>query len=235
VSNDEVIRGVDQYCARLREAMRNAPAAERDELVAEVRAHIVERLEGPPEVTPSRLSEVLRAVGDPDALAAEYQTDALLRRAARSTSPWILMRAALRSTMVSGAGLLVILALTLGYGSATVFVSSALLKPFFPSRVGLWLGPEQTLTFGFWNGRVSGVEVYGVAVRPPASFVLGTLSATDGAVHELLGFWLIPVGLVGGVALFFATTLLARWWVARVRSSRRPARQRAIDRAGATP
>jgi hypothetical protein len=56
---------VDQYLARLEKAFGHVPSAERDELVEEVRGHVLERLEAAPHVTEQVVNEILRAVGDP--------------------------------------------------------------------------------------------------------------------------------------------------------------------------
>lgn len=206
---------IDQYCSRLCKALHRVPTPERDEIVREVRSHILERVEAEGNVTEDILAEILRAVGDPKELASEYKTQAILRRATRSKSPWLLLRATLRWAATSVAGTVAFLATVAGYGCAAVFLVCASLKPFFPSRIGLWLAPEQTLSFGYWNGRLSSTEIYGISVRPPASFALGTLSATNGPVRELLGMWLIPIGVLFGALFFVATTIVARWLIRR--------------------
>ena len=113
-------------------------------------------------------------------------------------------------------GLISLFVTMAGYGSAAVCYLSVFLKPLFPARIGLWLRPEHTLTLGYWDGRFSGTEVYGISVRPPGSFVLGTLSPTEGPVRELLGPWLFPVGVLCGGLFVVATTLLTRWFIRRL-------------------
>lgn len=212
---NNVVEAIDQYCSRLWKALHKVPTPERDEIVREVRSHILERVEAEPNVTEDILAGIFRAVGEPGELASEYRTQAILSRATRSRSPWLLLRATMRWAASSVGGVVAFLATLVGYGCAVVFVVCALLKPVFPSRIGLWLAPEQTLSFGYWNGRLSGTEIYGISVRPPASFALGTLSATDGPVRELLGMWLIPVGVLCGALFFVATTIVARWLIRR--------------------
>jgi hypothetical protein len=113
------------------------------------------------------------------------------------------------------AGVVAFLATVIGYGCSTVFFLCAFLKPMFPSRIGLWLASRHTVCFGYWNGHLSGTELYGISVRPPASFVLGTLGPTDGPVRELLGAWLSPLGVLCGVLSFLVTSLIARWLIRR--------------------
>ncbi len=217
---DDVIESIDEYCKRLWKALHKVPFPERDDLVREVRTHILERVEGEARVTPKILTEILRAVGEPKELAAEYRTQAMLREATRREPswvlrPWVLLRATLRWALTSMAGLVAFLVTVIGYGCAAVFVFCALLKPVFPARIGLWLAPQHTLSLGYWNGHLSGTEVYGISVRPPVSFVLGTLGSTDGPIRELLGNWLIPVTIPCGALFFLATSIVARWFIAR--------------------
>jgi hypothetical protein len=212
---DKITQAIGQYCVRLRRALRSGPSAERDEIVEEVRIHLLERVESEPHVTEEVVSRIIRAAGDPRELAKEYEMQAMFRQAVTGRSPWLLLRTTPRWAMAGGSGVVAFFVTVIGYGCGTVFYLCALLKPFFPSRIGLWLAPEHTLSFGYWNGRLSETQVYGVSVRPPASFVLGTLSPTEGPIRELLGLWLIPIGLICGGLLLLVTTLFARWFIKR--------------------
>ena len=82
---DSEIAVVNQYLARLEKAFGHVPSAERDELVEEVRGHVLERLEAAPHVTEQVVNEILRAVGDPRELAAQHKTEAMLRQAVHHT------------------------------------------------------------------------------------------------------------------------------------------------------
>jgi len=215
VSGDDALQAVDAYCAALRRALGYLPSAEKDEIVDEVRSHILERVGADPGVRMDVVRGVLQAVGDPQELASEYRTDAALRKAAASRSPWLLLLTTLRWATTGLAGFVAFAVALTGYGSAAIFYLCAFIKPLAPSRIGLWLGPEDTLAFGYWNGRVTGTQVYGICVRPPLSFVLGTLSPTDGAVRELLGPWFVPAGILCGALAIVTTTLWVRWLIRR--------------------
>ncbi|HZM50268.1 MAG TPA: hypothetical protein VFE68_07245 [Vicinamibacteria bacterium] len=212
---DSEIAVVNQYLARLEKAFGHVPSAERDELVEEVRSHVLERIEAAPHVTEQVVNEILRAVGDPRELAAQHKTEVMLRQAVASRSPWTLLRSTLRWARTGIVGVISLLVTMTGYGCAAVCYLSVFLKPLFPARIGLWLRPEHMLTLGYWDGRFSGTEVYGISVRPPVSFVLGTLGPTQGPVRELLGPWLFPVGVVCGGLFVVITTLLTRWLIRR--------------------
>ena len=214
---DRIRATIDSYLARLRDALGDVPSSERDEILREIRSHILERAEAEGPVTEQVVNQVLRAVGDPQELAKQYRADAILRLAASSRSPWLLLAATLRSATRGITGMIAFLVASVGYGCAAVAYLCAVLKPLVPDRIGLWLSPEHTVTLGYWNGQFSGTEVYGIAIRPPFSFVLGTLGATDGPVRELLGAWLVPAALVCGSLFLIGTTWITRGFIRRFR------------------
>lgn len=72
----------------------------------------------------------------------------------------------------------------LGYVLGGSLIICAILKPFLPIYVGLWINPD---------GMVLGAEV----PRPHG--------------QELLGWWLIPYGPGVGLAFLIGTTVFLRW------------------------
>lgn len=109
-------------------------------------------------------------------------------------APWRLLKTLFRWATVSIAGVLAFLGVLAGYLMAASFLCAALVKPFAPGRVGLWRldGDHFSLRLGF--------------VAPPP--VQG---------EEILGWWIVPLGLVLGAALFWLTPRLARWAIRRFR------------------
>jgi uncharacterized membrane protein len=215
-----VREAVERYFGDLRSALDSLPDSERDDVVEEIRTHVLERIGAETDITAVR--EVLRAVGEPRELASQYVTQALLRRAARSRSPWLLLRTTFRWATTGAAGAVAFLITVLGYGCAIVCYLTAVLKPLFPARLGLWASADRTLTLGYCSPGPSPVEMYGISLRPPTSFVLGTLGPSQGPVRELLGAWLIPVGIVAGMLCAVATTFLVRRLIGRFGSPREP-------------
>jgi uncharacterized membrane protein len=203
MSTADAMGEINQYLDRLREALGGLSPAERGEIVEEIRTHILERVDAERPVSKEGVKEILQAVGDPRELAEESRTRAMLHQAVCSRSPWVILRATLRWAARGVAGVVAFLITGIGYGWAALFSLCAVLKPFFPSRIGLFLAPEHTLSFGYWNGRLVGAEIYGISVRPPADFaLLGTLGSTNGPIRELLGYWLVPTALVCGLCAF---------------------------------
>ncbi|MCP4205399.1 MAG: hypothetical protein GY769_26100, partial [bacterium] len=180
--DEQIETRIGQYTARLRRALGTLQAGEVDDIVLEIQSHIAERLADSADPAAAAV-EVLEALGDPEELAAEYQTEALLARGRSSQSPLALMRAAQRWAMEGLFGLTMFLAGILGYSLAAALVLVAVLKPFFPLHIGLWRDPPDLLALGFVSG------------PPDAQF-------------ELLGWWIIPVGLVTGCLLWLGMTRL---------------------------
>jgi uncharacterized membrane protein len=215
VPSDSVQQAIDDYLARLRKGLRRLPGPERDELVEELRGHVLERLEARGSSGERSLDEVLRAVGDPAQLASQCETEALLRRAATSRSPWLLLRTTARWAGRGVAGVVALLVTVSGYGSALVCYACAVAKPLFPSHIGMWLTPEHGVTIGYWSGRLPS-DLIGLSVGPPGGLVVfGTFGPTAGPLRELLGLWLTPAGILAGFFFALATTWCARWLMRR--------------------
>jgi hypothetical protein len=80
---------------------------------------------------------------------------------------------------------MVFLIALLGYAAGVGFLVLALLKPIFPDRTGLWVGPG---VFEF---------TFRIGMRP---------SYYTASVHEVLGWWFLPVCLIIGSLSLLATT-----------------------------
>ena len=171
------------YLARLRAALTGMTLAEREDIVEEIRMHIRESC-GDPQTS---MEEILAGLGPADELAQQYRTGLLVQRARHSISPLVILRATLRWATTGVEGFLVFIIAIWGYGMGVGFLLLALLKLFFSQHTGLWVGPGE-FNFSFRMG---------ATMTNPAS-----------PVHELLGWWLIPVCLVIGSLSLVATTKL---------------------------
>jgi len=174
----------NDYLARLRAALIGMTVSEREDIVEEIRMHIRERSSD----QQSSLNAVLAGLGSPELLAEQYRTGMLVQKARTSRSPFLILRAALRWATTGIEGFLVFVIAILGYATGIAFLLLALLKPFFPQYTGFWVGPDQ-FSFSFRMG---------ATMTNPAS-----------PVHEVLGWWLIPICLtVGSLSLALTTKLL---------------------------
>lgn len=184
-SHDQPIQTrIDSYLMRLRRSLGELPPEDVNDILREIRGHILERAEAAGEMTDETLMRILRELGQPEDIGPLYQSDAMVARARSSFSPSLMLRTTLRWGMRSFAGFVVFLAALVGYGTALGFLACAVLKPFMPDQVGMWVHA--------------------------GGFTIGTVSAHETA-HELLGWWIIPVGLIAGALLLVWTTHALRW------------------------
>jgi hypothetical protein len=184
---------IERYLLRFRLALAGVRDKDREEVVAEIRSHIVERLEDTSHPVDEVVQQTLAGLGCPELLATRYHTEGLLERASASMSPWLLLRATMRWAMTGIRGFIAFWVLFIGYSAAAMFYLCAFLKPIFPDNIGLWFNPE-TREFNMgYHGPGS----------PPA--------------QELLGFWLSLVALFCGCLCIIGTTKLVRWMISRRR------------------
>jgi hypothetical protein len=189
-------------------------AEEVREIVEELRGHILDKAGSGRELTLSGVDAALGALGDPEALAAEYLTDYLMARAEVSRSPLRLLESLFRWASLSVAGFFVLMGALIGYFLGSCFMLCGFLKPFHPHTAGLWQVPS-------------------APGETELSLRLGFGSAPPGG-KELLGWWMLPLGLVGGGGLVMLTTMAALWFIRQYRKARplprdlRPQEGRAI-------
>jgi len=169
------------YVKQLNRALGALPEQDRSEIVAETRSHLRDRLaDGEPE-----LGEALSAFGAPEDYARQFVEDYKLSRALASGRAMPLYAEVLARAGRSILGFAGTALFGFAYLVAFCFVLVAAVKPLFPDRVGLWIGED----------------VFGLGVVD---------AATAQQARELLGYWLVPCGLICGIALYSVTTRLLR-------------------------
>ncbi len=197
---DDARELIEAYLARLGRRLRGMNEEDARDIVQELRSHITERAGGNGQPTATGVRETLARLGSPEELAGQYMTDDLFARAEVSPSPVRVMQSLFRWAAFSVAGFVVLLGALLAYFIGAVFMIAALLKPFHPQTAGLWLLP-------------SGADDVEISLR------LG-FGAAPLHGRELLGWWIVPVGLGVGCALVMLTTRFALWCARRYRRSR---------------
>ena len=151
------------------------------------------------EGTAAGVDAALAALGSPEELANEYMTHNLLARVEASRSPVRILESLFRWASLSAAGFFVLVGSMTGYFLGTVFILVAALKPFHPQTAGLWLLRDS-------------------AGDPEISLRLGS-GSVPGAGKDLLGWWIVPIGLLAGCAVVMLTTRFALWCARQYRRS----------------
>ncbi|HEX3473028.1 MAG TPA: DUF1700 domain-containing protein [Silvibacterium sp.] len=175
----------DAYLAALRRQLRELTDEDANDIVEEIRAHILDKTSGD---TPSEtVKATLAALGSPEELASRYRTEELLKRAQIARSPAFILRSLFRWATLSVLGLIVFLVSVVGYClGAGLFILGAL-KLISPNRTG----------------------VYGVFSTH--TWALNFQSGGQNSGHDLLGWWLVPIGLLLGAVLLVLTFRFGLW------------------------
>jgi len=183
MSKDAGLAHLDAYLAQVQRHVRGLPHAEAREVVAELRAHVLDKVEGG--VSPAAVEAAIAELGSPREIARANITERIVARAEADRSPLPVLGGVVRLARLSVYGAFAFLVSFAGYGLAAAFLATALMKPFAWDRTGLWF-------------KMTGPNNYDM------SWMLG---ATDSprSGHELLGGWIIPIGLAAALVLGWLT------------------------------
>jgi uncharacterized membrane protein len=183
--------GMLDYLRRLRAGLAPLPESEREEIVRETAAHLLDRLDG--DGATASPEGVLGELGEPEAYAARFVSNYHISSALASGSPVALASQVLRLLGTSAwafcGGTVVLIFYALAFGMLVVGIA----KPILPSQTGLFLGPGGEFSLG---------------IIDPASRV---------GASEVLGYWLIPFALSAGVLLLLLSKRLSRAFLRSIR------------------
>jgi uncharacterized membrane protein len=177
---------IENYLSRLETAMGGISGRDQEDILREIRAHIVDSVAGSTNGQ-TAVDRVLGLLGTPEELAGRYTTECQLTRASRSFSPWLLLRTCWGWAKLGVKGTLAFLVALFGYATALGLTVAVFLKPFMPSKIGTWIGPE-------------GFLAVGVPAHPEV-------------MHELLGNYFVPVMAVVAFGFAIGTTHALRWMI----------------------
>ncbi len=184
---------VEDYFVRLNSSLSDLPQARRQDFVLELRAHVMDKLAQVAVVTEADCKDVLQALGTPDEIARQYRMEFLLKHSSWNLSPVTVLRTLLRWTLAGVQGYLVFLVAMIGYAIAACFYITALLKPFFPHNIGMYVSDQ-------------GINLANFPVQYG---------------REVLGNYYIPFAVFTGYLFTLGTTLLIRLLVRRLGGLRR--------------
>lgn len=165
---------IHQYLASLSKYLSRLGKIDANEVIREIESHIYDVLESrEKEDLPINAKDILVGFGEPRELAAQY-VDHILE----GKPPPKGFRAIQQVRKGATWGLYLSTAI-FGYGIALALILLVLYKPFAPLEVGLWSqGPGRTL-------------------------ILGVLTPPPEGTHEILGWWIIPIGLILALAIIY--------------------------------
>ena len=184
---------IESYLARVRAALRGLPERETEDILGELRSHVVDLAgeEG------EDIEAALASLGDPVDLAKKYRNENSMTRAECSSSPLVILQGLRHASRSRWQRVTVTALYFFGYANVLSLWAAAIEKVFAPSRTGLWYTPGN-----LWP------------------FTLVTDGQGPAAARELLGWWLIPAFCVLGWVLHYLIDQAAQWWIRRYRRSR---------------
>jgi hypothetical protein len=197
MSDDAGMAHLDCYLEQVRRNLKSLPKSEVEEIAAELRSHVLDRVEGAP--TPHRVEEAIAALGNPREVARLNLTERVAVELERDRSPLTVLRGIARLAGLSLYGFFAGLVSFTGYVLAAGFLITAVSKLVSRTHAGLWRWPDGKGGYGF---------VFGVTNHPGA--------------RELLGWWLVPVSLAAALLLGWLTW---RFGIFSVRHMRRVAQR----------
>jgi len=198
MSNDAGKAHLDCYLDQVRRHLKGLPQVEVQEIVAELRSHVLDKVEGTP--TPQKVEAAIAALGSPREVARLNLTERVAAELEADRSPLTVLRGVGRLAGLSLYGAFAGLVSFTGYAMAAAFLVTAAVKPFAREHAGLWRVPDAHDNY---------------------SFSLGVNSSPHG--QELLGWWIIPIGIAAGLVLGWLTWRFGLFSVRLMgRSARRP-------------
>jgi hypothetical protein len=200
MSNDAGKARLETYLTQVQRHLHGLPDAEASEVIAELRSHVRDKVDGAP--TPQRVEAAIAELGAPKAVARLNVTERVVAHIESHRSPLSVLWGVTRLAGLSLYGFFVFLLSFTGYGVALALVVTAAVKPFLPDNAGLWWTPDPQ---------------FGHAMS------LGVVFPSPGG-HELLGWWIMPIGVSGGLAIGWLTWRFGIWSVRRMRGAARRGR-----------
>jgi uncharacterized membrane protein len=182
---------IDDYLAALRKQLRELLDEDAKDIVDEIRTHILDKTSG--DDSADTIAATLAALGAPEELASRYRTEALLKRAQMARTPAFILRSSIRWAALSLAGVVVFAVSVVGFTLGGGLVLIAALKVVWPSGTGLWKTVNADSTWSLGLG----------------------FSNHPGTGQDLLGWWLLPLGLLLGSGILFLTFRFGLWSIRR--------------------
>lgn len=195
MNTDALPAEAEEFLRELRLGLAPLPREERDEIVAEVRSHFRDR-------RTTGKTPILAGFEDAQSYASRFVSESALQSALARGTSLELGRALLVGARTGLMWMTVVPVVTAQLMGALLVLAGAL-KPFIPSRIGLFLDTR---------GRFVALGMYG---------------GDTGRLHELLGYWAVPLFIAVGISLLWGGNRLlrslAKWRlsIVRARSSER--------------
>lgn len=182
--DDKARELLERFLGKVASGLRTLPKQQVEEIIQELRSHVLDSAGST--LTEARVTAALAALGDPGQIASQYVTQNLFERASITRSPLLVLQSLFHWATLSLRGFCTGVCSLLFYLMGALFIGAAVMKPFRPASVGLW-----SLNNGDPDNYSYSLSL-GIYDRPLQG-------------HELLGWWIVPLGLLLGCMVIVMT------------------------------
>lgn len=176
------------YDKRVLQIIKPLSKQDQQDIKMELDSHVYESmLRYPKEDEVTTLIYALEKLGEPELFLTDVVAERKLAQAGKSFNP-VHIASALALNIGKGfikTVLFIIIALL--YITSFAFAALAILKPFFPDKIGLFVNEQNRL------------------------FAIGWLESGDKMKHEVLGAWFTPVFIPVAIIIYVVTTVLLKY------------------------
>jgi hypothetical protein len=189
---------LETYLIQVQRYLNGLPDAEAREVIAELRSHVLDKVDGAP--TPQRVEAAIAELGSPKEVARLNVTERVVAHIEIHRSPLSVFWGVMRLARLSLYGFFAFMVSLICYSVSFALVVTGAMKPFLWNHAGLWWTPDPK---------------HGHALS------LGVEYPSPGG-QELLGWWIMPIGILGGLVLGYLTW---RFGISSARYMRRTAQR----------
>jgi uncharacterized membrane protein len=175
----------DNYFNRIDKMIRSLDRTQKEETKLEIQDHLLESFQNEKEDKEAvKLLNAIEKMGEPEEYLKPMVADKLLTKASNTMSPLIILKGLYYYLYGGIKRFIVSLSFIMGYILALCFLVIAILKFFIPNSTGLFLYPDGDLKFG--------------------------LDINAAAAKEILGYWIVPIGIGLSSLTYFILTRFLR-------------------------
>jgi hypothetical protein len=167
------------YLRQVRHGLNGLPAAEAQEIVDELKSHVLDR--AGVDLNAAAVETAIANLGPARELSGLYLAERMAERVEASRSPWLILKTVRRLAGLSIGAFFTFALSLVGYTFGVCLLLTAILKPFLPNNDGLWFK------------------------RTADGFTLSFSITNDPTGQELMGWWIIPFGLIAGALVLYLT------------------------------